>query len=176
MKYLPSPPRIALGNDSAGNRLALSIQSIAISSGNFREASRSSANECGLFGNRKPGFKRPLRNFAGGRASRGKSRQSLVLKRVGDDGFQDSTGSYESKLIITLFEGSAAIGKGALEDGTKIGVVNKFKAAGSGRFSGCRTDRRIGGLRERDNGLAENGKKLLNDFRGSGALSGAAVG
>lgn len=176
MKYLPSPSRIALGNDSAGNRLALSIQSVAISSGDFREAGGSAADESGLFGNCKAGFKRPLRNFAGGRGGRGKRRQSLVLKRVGDDRFQNSTGSYESKLIITLFESRAAIGEGALENGAKIGVVNKFKAARCGRFSGCRTDRGISGLRERDDGLAENGEKLLDDFSGSGALSSAAVG
>ena len=92
-----------------------------------------------------------------------------MFERVGDDGLQNSGRGGESQIEITLCEGVAAIGIGALQNGADLVVVNEFKAPRSRLFSGRGYDRAVVRLRERCYRLTQNPEQLLHDLSGGGA-------
>jgi hypothetical protein len=176
MKYLTSPPRIALGNDSIGNCFAIRIHSISVGSGHFRKAGATAANESGSFSDRETRLKRPVMNLFRRRTAAHQCGVSFEFQSVGDDRFEDATESDQRKLKIAAFESSSAVGVGSLKHRVNLGIVNEVKAVRRWDFGCGRSNRSIIGLRQSGNRLGKNGKQLLNDFSRRSALCGGSIG
>ena len=167
---------VAFRDCARGNAFALGVHAVAVGVGDGRKAGCAAADQSGFFGYGEASFERPVGDFFRGRAGLKKRGEAFVFEGVGDDGFENSACRHQREIVIALIERTAAIGIRVLEDRTNLGVVNEVEAVRGGLLGGGGDDCALVGARQRCDGLAENCKQLLNDFRGSGALRGTPIG